>query len=344
MSYVQFSIQKILDLCSIPSPTGFTHRAIKYLVEEFKKLGFSYTLTKKNNLLVDLGHGESDAIMFVAHVDTLGAMVKHIKNNGRLSISKIGSFPFNHVENENCIIHTRDGKEYTGTIYLTKPSVHVYKEVGTLERNDENIEVVLDQKVSNEQDVKDLGIMPGDYISFEPRTILTKTGFIKSRHLDDKAGVGILLGLAKSIRDYAVQPKRKVYMMFTSYEEVGHGAASSIPEDVSEVISVDMGAVGEGLNSNVYSVSICAKDSGGPYDYETVSKLIKAANIAEVNYTVDIYPYYGSDVESSLRAGYDIRHGLIGPGVYASHGYERTHIDAIEATLKLLQVYVEIDE
>lgn len=343
MSYVQYSIEKIIELCSIPSPTGFTHKAIKYLIEEFKRFGFRYTLTNKNNLLVDLGHGESNALMLVAHVDTLGAMVKNIKSNGRLSISKIGSYPFNHVENENCIIHTREGKEYTGTIYLTKPSVHVYKEVGKLERNEENIEIVLDQKVFSEEDVLNLGIMPGDFVTFDPRTILTKTGFIKSRHLDDKAGVGILLGLAKAIRDYAVEPKRKIYMMFTSYEEVGHGASSSIPDEVSEIISVDMGAIGDGLNSNVYSASICAKDSGGPYDYELVSKLIKAANIAEVDYTIDIYPYYGSDVESSLRAGYDVKHGLIGPGVYASHGYERTHIDSIESTLKLLQVYVELE-
>ncbi|SHH40675.1 M42 family metallopeptidase [Thermosipho atlanticus] len=343
MSYVQYSIEKILDLCAIPSPTGFTQKALKYLIEEFKKLGFSYTVTNKNSLLVDLGHGETNALMLVAHVDTLGAMVKTIKSNGRLSISRIGSYPFNLIENENCIIHTREGKEYTGTIYLTKPSVHVYKDVGKLERNEENIEVVLDQKVFSEEDVKDLGISPGDYISFDPRTILTKTGFIKSRHLDDKAGVGILLGLAKAIRDYTTEPKRKIYMMFTSYEEVGHGAASSIPEEVTEIVSVDMGAVGEGLNSNVYSVSICAKDSGGPYDYEIVSKLIKAANLSQVSYTVDVYPFYGSDVESSLFAGHDIKHGLVGPGVYASHGYERTHIDAIEATLKLLQTFVEMD-
>ncbi|MBO8160102.1 MAG: M42 family metallopeptidase [Thermosipho sp. (in: Bacteria)] len=343
MSYVQFSIEKIVELCSIPSPTGFTHKAIQYLIEEFKKLGFSYKLTPKNSLIVDLGHGESNALLLVAHVDTLGAMVKSIKNNGRLSITKIGSYPYNHIENENCIIHTREGKEFTGTVYLTHPSVHVYNDVGTLKRTEENIEVVLDQKVSNEEEVRELGIMPGDFISFEPRTVVTKTGFIKSRHLDDKAGVGILLGLAKAIRDYSTEPTRKVYMMFTSYEEVGHGAASSIPNDVTEIISVDMGAVGADLNSNVYSVSICAKDSGGPYDYEVINKLIKAANIAQVNYTVDVYPYYGSDVESSLRAGYDIKHGLVGPGVYASHGYERTHIDALEATLKLLQSYLELE-
>ncbi|QTA37597.1 M42 family metallopeptidase [Thermosipho ferrireducens] len=343
MDYVHYAVNKIVELCSIPSPTGFTQKIINYLVEEFKKFGFTYEITNKNNLVVELNGEEENGIMLVAHVDTLGAMVKSIKSNGRLAISKIGGFSFSTIENENCRIHTREGKEYTGTIYLTHPSSHVFNDVNSLKRTEETIEIVLDQKVNSKDDVLELGIMPGDFVSFEPRTVVTKTGFIKSRHLDDKAGVGILLGLAKAIRDFTTEPKRKVYMMFTSYEEVGHGAASGIPEDVTEVISVDMGAVGADLESNVFSASICAKDSGGPYDYEIVSKLINAANIAGINYSVDIYPYYGSDVESSLRAGHDVKHGLVGPGIYASHSYERTHIDAIEATLKLLQTYLTLD-
>ena len=204
------------------------------------------------------------------------------------------------------------------------------------------MEIILDQKVNSKEEVLELGIMPGDFVAFDPRTIVTKTGFIKSRHLDDKASAGILLSFAKSIRDFIIEPKRKVYIMFTSYEEVGHGAASNIPEDVTEIIAVDMGAVGADLDSNIYSVSICAKDSSGPYDYDIVNKLIKAAQYAEVNYTIDIYPFYSSDASASIRAGHNVKHGLVGPGIYASHGYERTHIDAIEATLKLLQKYVEL--
>lgn len=343
MTYVQEAVNKIVELCNIPSPTGYTYKAIKYLIDEFKNLGFKYYLTNKNNLLVDLGHGDSNAIMFTAHVDTLGAMVRSITNKGTLKITRIGGYPFSHIENENCTIFTRDGKEFTGTIYNIHPSVHVYEDSGTIKRSEENMEIVLDQKVHSKEDVIELGIMPGDFVSFDPRTVVTKTGFIKSRHLDDKASAGILIALAKSIRDFAIEPKRRVYMLFTSYEEVGHGGAANIPEDVTEVIAVDMGAVGSDLESNVYSASICAKDSSGPYDYEIVGKLIKAAKFAEVNYTVDIYPYYSSDVSAALRAGHDIKHGLVGPGIYASHGYERTHIEAIEATLKLLQKYLEID-
>ncbi|ABR31620.1 peptidase M42 [Thermosipho melanesiensis] len=343
MAYVQEAVNKIIELCKIASPTGYTDKIMEYLVSEVKKLGFKYEITNTKSFIVDLGHGDSNAILFMAHIDTLGAMVKSIKENGRLKLTKIGGYPFSHIENENCIVFTRDGKEYTGTIYNVHPSVHVYKDTGTIERNEDNIEVVLDQKVKSKEDVKELGIMPGDFIAFDPRTILTKTGFLKSRFLDDKAGAGILLTLAKIVRDFVIEPKRKIYIMFTSYEEVGHGAAAGIPEDVSEIIAVDMGAVGGDLESDVYSVSICAKDSSGPYDYDIVTKLIKAAKLADVNFTVDIYPYYSSDASVAMYAGYNVKHGLIGPGVYASHGYERTHVDAIEATLKLLQKYLELE-
>ncbi|ANQ53000.1 peptidase M42 [Thermosipho affectus] len=343
MSYVQEAIGKIIDLCEIPSPTGFTNRIMNYLINEVRKLGFRYEYTNKKSLIVDLGHGDSNAILLMAHVDTLGAMVRSIKPNGRLKLTRIGGYPFSHIENENCIVFTRDNKAYTGTIYNIHPSVHVYNDTGTIERNENNVEVVLDQKVYSKEDVENLGIRPGDYIAFEPRTVLTRTGFLKSRFLDDKAGAGILLTLAKVIRDFTIEPKRKIYIMFTSYEEVGHGASSGIPDDVTEVIAVDMGAVGDDLDSDVYSVSVCAKDSSGPYDYDVVGKLIRAAELSKVNFTVDIYPYYSSDASAAVRAGYNVKHGLIGPGIYASHGYERTHVDAIEATLKLLQKYLELE-
>lgn len=340
MNIVEYAVEKIVELCKIPSPTGFTTEIRKYLVEEFEKLGYTFKITNKGNIVVELG-GEGNPLMFAAHVDTLGAMVRSIKSNGRLRITKIGGYPENYIETENCVVHTRDGKRYTGTILLTRPSVHVYGDSKNVERNDENIEIVLDEKVFSKEDVLKLGIRPGDFVSFDPRTVVTKSGFIKSRHLDDKASAGILLAIAKELKKEKMKLPRKVYLLFTTYEEVGHGGSAGIPEDVEEIIAVDMGAVGDDLETNEYKVSICAKDSGGPYDYDVTTKLIKTAEKLKLNYAVDIYPRYGSDVEATLAAGYDIKHGLIGPGVYASHGYERTHREAIENTIKLILGYLK---
>ena len=182
----------------------------------------------------------------------------------------------------------------------------------------------------------------GDIVCFEPRERVTASGYIKSRFLDDKLSVGILLGLAKYMRDGAAAPKRRVYAHVTVYEEVGHGGSASLPQGVTEAISIDMGCVGDGLKCTEKRVSICAKDSGGPYSYEVVGKLIDAAKREGADYAVDVYPHYGSDVEATLRAGYDVRHGLIGSGVYASHGYERSHVEGVLNTLKVLKGYLEI--
>ncbi|MEN6315123.1 MAG: M42 family metallopeptidase, partial [Clostridiaceae bacterium] len=245
----------------------------------------------------------------------------------------------NNIEGENCLVHTRTGKVYSGTILLTKASSHVFEDIPGIKRNDENLEVVLDEKVRSRSDVLNLEISAGDFITLDPRTVMTESGFIKSRHLDDKAIVGILLALAKLVKDKAVKLNRKVWLLFSTYEEVGHGGAAGLPEGIDEMISVDLGAVGDDLQTNEYKVSICAKDTHGPYDYDVTTNLINIAKAMQLNYAVDIYPRYGSDVDVALKAGYDIRHGLIGPGVYASHGYERTHLEGIENTFKLIVGY-----
>ena len=340
MDYTNYSVEQILALCRIPSPSGFTQIVQEYLVSELKALGFQPWLSHKGSILACLG-GEGDPLVLAAHVDTLGAMVRAIKGSGRLRFTKIGGYPENNVENENVIVHTRDGRKYSGTIYTTTPAAHVYRDSGSNKRDDSTMEVVLDEIVKKQEDTQKLGISVGDFISLDARTIHTPSGFIKSRHLDDKASAGILLGLAAMVRDGQLTLKRKVTLLFTTYEEVGHGAASGIPEDTREMISVDMGAVGDDLETDEYKVSICAKDSGGPYDYDVTSELIRLAKEHSLQYAVDIYPFYGSDVEGALSAGYDIRHGLIGPGVFASHGYERTHTQGVENTLKLLELYVK---
>lgn len=337
--YVDYAVGQIINLCNTPSPSGFTKKVESYLFEEFNKMGYKSYSTNKGSVVVDLG-GEGNGLLLAAHVDTLGAMVRAIKNNGRIRITKVGSYPENYIETENCTIHTRTGKEYSGTIQLENPAVHVHKDISGIIRDDSNIEVVIDEKVKNKEDVLKLEISAGDFITFDPRTIFTESGFIKSRHLDDKASSGILIALAKYLKENNIKLNRKIYLMFTTYEEVGHGASAAIPKDVKEIISVDMGAVGDDLETDEFKVSICAKDSRGPYDYDITNKLIDLAKENKLNYAIDIYPYYGSDADAALAAGYDLKHGLIGPGIASSHGYERAHIEGIENTLILLKEYI----
>lgn len=339
MDYCKYAVDQILALCRIPSPSGFTARVRDHLCAELKKMKLKAEVSNKGAVLACLG-GSGEHLVLAAHIDTLGAMVRAVKSNGRLRFTKIGGYPENNIENENVTVHTRDGRSYTGTVYLTGPAAHVYKDVGTKQRDDTTMEIVLDEIVKTQQDTLNLGISVGDFVSLDARTVLTPSGFIKSRHLDDKASAGILLALARMVADKKLSLNRKVSIMFTAYEEVGHGASSGVPTDAAEMISVDMGAVGDDLETDEYKVSICAKDSGGPYDYDVTTNLIRLAREHKLQHAVDIYPFYGSDVEGTLRAGYDIKHGLIGPGVFASHGYERTHTQAVENTLKLLQLYV----
>jgi putative aminopeptidase FrvX len=246
----------------------------------------------------------------------------------------------NNAEAENCKIYTRAGKVYSGTFQLKDASVHVNGDFDKTERSYDNMEVVLDEKVSSKEDTLALGIMAGDIVCFNPRTTITESGYIKSRFLDDKLSVGILLGFARYVKEENIKLPRKVYHHITVFEEVGHGGAASIPSDVTEVLSVDMGCIGEGLTCTEHQVSICAKDSRGPYNYQVVSNLIAAAKRMELDFAVDVYPHYGSDADVALTAGYDVRHGLIGAGVYASHGYERSHKDGVLNTFLLLVEYL----
>lgn len=343
--YGNFAARKAIELLKIDSPSGYTQEATKWIINAFEEQGCKCTLTNKRAVLIDMGGEDSKdsdgALLFEAHADTLGAIVAEIKSNGRLRISNIGGLLACNTETENVRIYTRDGKTYEGTIQLINASVHVNKDLKSTERDFDTVEVVIDEPVKNADDVKALGIGVGDFVCPDPRAHITDSGYIKSRYLDDKLSVGILLGLAKYLNDEKAVLKRHVYALVTVYEEVGHGGCAPIPEGVGEAISVDMGCVGEGLQCTEHQASICAKDSGGPYDYEVTDKLVKAAVREGADYVVDIYPFYGSDVEATLKAGYDIRHGLIGAGVYASHGYERSHIDGVYATLQILKGYLD---
>ena len=341
--YVDFAVEKTMALLAIDSPTGYTEQAAEACLAEFRALGFDAHLTAKGGVVADLGgEDEGDALWLEAHIDTLGGMVSEIKGNGRLRISPLGGLRPENTEAENCRVVTKFNGVYEGTLQLDNASVHVNGSYGDTVRKFTCMEVVLDEDVKTAEDTKKLGISAGDIVCFDPRSRVTEKGYIKSRFLDDKLSVGILLGFAKYLRDEGITPKRKVYVHITVYEEVGHGGAGSVPAGVTEAISLDMGCVGEGISCTEKQVSICAKDSGGPYSYDVVKKLIAAAKKEGADYAVDVYPHYGSDVEATLGAGYDIRHGLIGAGVYASHGYERSHKDGVKNALLVLKGYLEV--
>ena len=341
--YADFSWDMTEKLLSIDSPSGFTDRAAEWVKGAFQILGFDAQLTRKGGVLVDLGgEDENDGLLLEAHADTLGAMVAQVKGNGRLKLTNLGGMRAENAETENVRIYTRDGKLVEGTCQLCNASIHVNGGYGDAKRSWDTVEIVLDEDVNSAADTRALGIEVGDIVCFDPRTKRTASGYLKSRFLDDKLSVGILLGFAKYLADNGIVPARKVYVHVTVYEEVGHGGSASVPAGVTEAISVDMGCVGNGLRCTERQVSICAKDSGGPYSYEVVGKLIEAAKKTNADYAVDVYPFYGSDVEATLRSGVDIRHGLIGAGVYASHGYERSHMDGVYNTLKVLAGYLEV--
>ena len=341
--YAEYAWEQTVTLLAIDSPSGYTAKAAAWVKEAFEKLNFTATVTAKGGVLVDLGgEDENDGLLLEAHADTLGGMVAQIKGNGRLKLTPLGGMNPNNGEAENVWVYTRSGKVIDGTLQLCNASVHVNGDYSSAKRSWDAMEVVLDEDVNSADDTQKLGIQVGDIVCFEPRTRRTGSGYLKSRFLDDKLSVGILLGFAKYLSDNEIKPSRKVWAHITVYEEVGHGGSASVPAGVTEAISVDMGCVGEGLQCTERQVSICAKDSGGPYSYEVVGKLIEAAKKTEADYAVDIYPYYGSDVEATLRSGVDIRHGLIGAGVYASHGYERSHIDGVYNTLKVLSGYLDV--
>ncbi|MEG1547657.1 MAG: M42 family metallopeptidase [Clostridia bacterium] len=335
---MDYIIEQLKKLTAIPSPSGFTQKVAEYTMHQLSALGYAPKITTKGCVIADIG-GEGNPIILAAHIDTLGGMVAEIKANGRLRLTRVGGLQPNNIEAENCTVFTRCGKTFSGCMQMNDPSVHVNGEYAKQERDYKTMEVVLDEKVKSKEDTQNLGISAGDFVCFDPRTVVTQSGFIKSRFLDDKLSVAILLAFAKHIADNKIKLQRKVYIYITVYEEVGHGC-SSLPVSADEILCVDMGCVGEGLTCDETMVSICAKDSSGPYNYEMTSALINCAKDNKLAYAVDIYPFYGSDADTALISGHDMRHALIGAGVYASHGYERSHIDGVNNTLELLKAYV----
>lgn len=337
-----FLLTFLSNLLNTPSPTGFAEPAIAFTEQtlaQFTQL--STRRTRKGALVASWAGKSNDAPRaLTAHVDTLGAMVKEIKSNGRLKLTKIGGFAWNTVENEGCQVFTHAGAVVRGSLLLTKASWHVYSsQVNELKREDDTMEVRLDARTSSAEETRALGIEVGDVVVFDPRVEITHD-FVRSRHLDDKACVACLAAAIKALHDAGLQPAQATTFHISNYEEVGHGAAAGIPPETTELVAVDMAAVGDGQASDEFHTTLCVKDSGGPYHAGLSRRMRALAEKYDLPYKVDIYPFYGSDGEALWRAGGDLAVALIGPGVDASHNYERTHLEALVATTRWILAYV----
>lgn len=337
-----YLLEFLTGLLNTPSPTGYTQGAIDFVrkaMEAYPELELSET---RKGALVAVWPGERSAQprALTAHADTLGAMVKEIKSSGRLKLTQIGGWAWNTIEGEGCWVFTRSGKQVRGSVLLDKASGHVYgKDVEESKRDETTMEVRLDARTASAEETRLLGIEVGDFVAMDPRVEVTE-GFVRSRHLDDKACVACILAAVKALHDAGLKPVQKTYLHISNYEEVGHGAAAGIPQDAVELVTVDMAAVGDGQTSDEFHATLCVKDSGGPYHYGLTQRLRRLAEENEIAYKVDIYPHYGSDGEALWRAGADLAVALIGPGVDASHNYERTHLEALLATTRWVIAYL----
>ncbi len=339
--YKQYYIDIATQIFATPSPTGYTREIQPVVAGIASSQGANCSFTNKGNIIIDIAGASSDKKLGLsAHVDTLGLMVRSINSDGTLRFAKVGGAQLETLDGEYCQIITRSGKSYSGTVLSSSPSSHVYDDAGK-KRTEENMLVRIDQCVSSKDDVLALGISVGDYIAYDPKTTFTDSGYLKSRFIDDKASACCFITILKMLKDYNITLPYDSTMIFTVYEEVGHGA-SHMPAGLTTLLAVDMGCVGLDLSCTEHQVSICAKDSSGPYDYQLTTQLIELAKAHKVDYAVDLYPHYASDVSAMYRGGHDVPGALIGTGVHASHGMERTHWDGIANTIKLILLYLGV--
>lgn len=337
---LDYTLEFLEEIINISSPSGDTKEVMDRVEREFKELGLNWKKTKKGASYAVLeGENTKESILLTAHVDTLGAMVKEIKSNGRLKMSKIGGYSWGAVEGENVNIKTTEGKIFTGTILPEESSVHIFDNINDFKKTDDSMEIRIDEKTTSPEETRELGIEVGDFVSFFPRFILTENGYIKSRHIDDKACVSVLLSVCKYFLENNLKPKYTTYFYVADYEEIGHGLYF-IPENIKEIVAVDIGTVGGSHRSLERAVTIMAKDGVTPYDLELKNKFVKLSKENEINYRIDISKNYGSDASTTLRQGNDVRVGCIGPGVDSTHHYERTHREALESTIKLVSSYL----
>tara|TARA_B110000438_G_C15771082_1_gene631909 strand:+ start:544 stop:1551 length:1008 start_codon:yes stop_codon:yes gene_type:complete len=331
------SYKQLQELVAIDSPSSYTKKAEDYCFDVLENLGWKPSKTNKNAVKCTLG--ECPKLAIAGHLDTLGAIITGFNSNGTISTSLIGSVSLNQAEGEYVTIYTLEGKSYTGTYLLNNPAKHANRELGTIKRSIENMHIRLDEEVNNAEDAKKLGLRIGDIICLDTRYQELESGFIKSRFMDNKAGCFVLFEIARRLKKQG--KTAAVELFFSNYEEVGHGGTCGYADSIEELLVIDMGVIGDACEGRETKCSICAKDSTGPYDYEMRKTLSLLAEKNDIAHHIDVYPFYGSDGSAALRAGNDFRVALIGPGVSASHGMERTHKKGIEATIDLCMAYIE---
>ena len=335
-----FLINTMERLIKTPSPVGYYKEMKPVLEEVVTGLGYTVTYDNRNTAYVTLeGEDSSKTVCLSAHADTLGLMVRGFNADGTLRIRALGGVHFVSCEGENVTVHTRDGREYTGMMICKLHSSHAYDNVKTLTRDEDTVFVLLDEDVRSEADVRALGIGHGDYISIDTRMTVTKNGFIKSRFIDDKAAMACSLAVLKHLKEAGLKPRYNTLFAFPFYEEIGFGGIC-VPPHVSEFVSVDIGIMGPDSDGNEHTVTICAKDASMPYDYDLTNKLIALAEREGCRYAVDLFYRYGSDASQAIKGGNNVRHATFGMSVYCSHGVERTHVDGIENTAKLMLAYL----
>ncbi|MBL8059165.1 MAG: M42 family metallopeptidase [Chthonomonas sp.] len=338
----EYLSKTLIDLLNTPSPTGDTDWAISFVEQELEVFGIHAGRTYKGALVANMpGLSEERPRGLTAHVDTLGAMVAEIKSSGRLRISAIGGINWPSIESEGVTVMTKSGRGIPGSIVLENGAAHVSREATTKERNSDSLEIRIDEVTSSAEETRMLGIEVGDFVYIDPRVAFNETsGFIRSRFLDDKACVAALLAALKAISDAGVTPMRRTSVLISNFEEVGHGGVDGLPDDLAELLVLDMAVVGKGQQGSEFHCSICVKDSGGPYSRRFTDKLRSIAEKAAVELKPDIYPHYASDGTQYWGAGGRAEVALIGPGVDTSHAYERTHISALVSTAILIAEYL----
>jgi peptidase M42 family hydrolase len=339
LNYILDTLQKLL---AIPSPSGYTDRAVHFVGEELTRLGIPFELTRRGAIRARFrGASDRPARAIVSHIDTLGAMVKRLKPNGRLEISPIGHWSSRFAEGGRVTVFTDESGHRRGTCLPLKASGHTFnKEIDTQPVTWENVEIRTDDFCTSVEELSERGFHIGDFVSFDPMTELNN-GFINSRHLDNKVGVASMLGAAKALKDAGVVPPVTVHLLFTISEEVGTGASAIFQGNVAEMVAVDNSTAAPNQNSRERGVTISMKDSTGPFDYHLTHKLLDLCTRFEIEHQRDVFKYYRCDAASALEAGNDMRVALVCFGCDASHGYERTHQDSLISLVELLSLYAQ---
>ncbi|MEE4357881.1 MAG: osmoprotectant NAGGN system M42 family peptidase [Desulfococcaceae bacterium] len=338
----EYLCKTLVSLLNIPSPAGYTDQIVHFVGRELEKFGIPFDVTRRGAIRATLpGREKTFARAVAVHLDTLGAMVKDLKENGRLGILPVGTWSARFAEGARVTVFT-EKRPCRGTILPLKASGHTYgDEIDSQPVNWENTEIRIDERCRTRRDLIHAGFNVGDFVAVDAAPEITGTGFINARHLDDKAGVAIILAVIRSIADGSLCLPVPCHLLFTIAEEVGIGASAMLYGDVGEMVVLDNATVAPGQYSWEFGVTIGMMDAAGPFDYHLTRKLIGICREQGIEYSRDVFRHYRSDSASAIEAGNDTRTALVGFGVDGSHGYERTHMLSLLAVSRLMGHYMQ---